>query len=155
MTLQVRITGQQDLRRAARALREAGRVDLKKEMLAAIRKATAQIGDEVRKDLPIYLPDTYAAVLARALRFTTATKTSGWPEITVTARAKGKSRPREIRTLNRGVLRAPLFGNRKHWYAHKVKPRFFDEPADRVREDVIREAGAGIRRVREKLEREI
>lgn len=153
--MRVRITGVDELRDAARAIRHAARVDLQKEMLAAVRGATKPIGDEVRKGLPIYLPDRYATVLARSLRFTTATKTSGWPEITVTARAKGKSEPRRIDALNRGVLRAPLFGNRRRWYAHAVKPGFFDEPAGRVLDDVRQAAAEGVTRVRNKLEREI
>jgi hypothetical protein len=155
VSLDIRVLGQEDLRSAARALRRAARTDLHKEMLAALRKATKPIGEEVRKSVPQFMPSGYAPVLAKALRFTTATKTSGWPEITVTAKAKGKAEPRRVEALNRGTLRAPLFGNRSRWYAHKITPGFFDVPARRVLNDVRREAAEAVHRVKEQLEREI
>jgi hypothetical protein len=155
VTVRIRVTGAEELRRAAAAIRRAGRVDLRKELLTAVRESTKPIGEAVRKGLPTYLPDNYAAVLGRALRFTTKSKTSGWPEVTVTARAKGKARPREITAINRGVLRHPLFGRRKYWYAQKVRPGFFDEPAREVLDDVRHAAAAAVDRVRDKLEREI
>jgi len=49
VSLEVRVLGQQDLRDAARAIRRAGRHDLQKEMLAALRQATRPIADEVRE----------------------------------------------------------------------------------------------------------
>lgn len=153
--LDVKVIGSEDLRRVAKTIRQRGAKEIQKEMLKGIRDATKQVGQEVRKDLPSHLPDRYAQVLGKALRFTTRTKTSGWPEITVTARAKGKVQPRAIAAINRGTLRHPLYGNRKHWYAQRVTPKFFDTPAERVLRDVQRAAAKAVERAAAQLEREL
>ena len=34
----------------------------------------------------------------------------------------------DLYALNQGRLRHPLFGDRRHWYAQRVNPQFFDRP---------------------------
>lgn len=153
--IEVKILGADELRRAARIIRKSGRPELQKELLRGLRESTKPIGRAVRTGLPHYLPDTYAKVLSRALRFTTQTKATGWPEVTVTARAKGKVEPRRIDAINRGTLRHPLYGDRHHWYAQRVTPGFFDEPAERVLRDVQAEAARSVERTVAKLEQQL
>lgn len=153
--IEVKILGAEELRRAARIIRKSGRPEIQKQLLRGLRESTKPVGREVRSDLPHYLPDRYAGVLSKALRFTTQSKTSGWPEVTVTARAKGKVELRHITTLNRGTLRHPLYGDRHHWYAQRVRPGFFDEPANRVLRDVQIEAAKSVERAVANIEKEL
>lgn len=153
--IKVKLTGIEDFRRAAKAIRVNGRKDLQKELLRGIRDATKPIGRTVREHLPTYMPRRYAPVLSAALRFTTKTKTSGWPEVTVTARAKGKFEPRRVTALDKGTLRHPLFGMRKHWYAQKIPPGFFTKPANTVLDEVRAEASRAVERAARQLEKEI
>jgi hypothetical protein len=45
----------------------------------------------------------------------------------------------DVRSLDRGRLRHPLYGNRRHWYDQKVTPGWFTKTLQRQAERVRRE----------------
>ena len=48
----------------------------------------------------------------------------------------------DLRALNAGRLRHPLYGNRSHWYPQRIAPGFVDKAIERgtrdVREEMLR-----------------
>ncbi len=131
----VSIEGADDLQRLAVRLKEAGRNDLRKELLAGIRKANKPIVAAIRDGIRERLPSRggLADEVARAT-ISTRTKLTGRSVGVTMLGTKGKSK---LERLNRGILRHPLYGNRSHWYTQAVEPGWFD---DSIREhlDVLR-----------------
>jgi hypothetical protein len=76
-------------------------------------------------------------------RFSVKRKTGGSPQLTL--KASGRPYPRgvvDVAAVNRGVLRHPLFGNRKHWSNTRVTPGWFTRAAadhtDTVRRELLK-----------------
>ena len=46
------------------------------------------------------------------------------------ARGRGKGRKHDIKRLDAGKLRAPLFGNRRYWHMQAVTPGAFTRPVE-------------------------
>lgn len=159
------VRGVEELRRTAATLREISKAGLQKEVGKAIREATGELGEEVRRNLEFYMPSGYTPVLASYLHFVTKAKTSGWPAVTVTAKAKARS---DLYRQDKGILRHPVFGRyrfvkRKHgksfdvvrkenpWVNQAIPPGFFTNPANRVKEDVRGEVIKAIERVKDQI----
>lgn len=130
----VSIEGADDLQRLAARLKEAGRNDLRKELLAGIRKANKPIVAAIRDGIRERLPSRggLADEVARAT-ISTRTKLTGRSVGVTMLGTKGKSK---LERLNRGILRHPLFGHGP-WFVQQVEPGWFD---DSIREklDVLR-----------------
>jgi hypothetical protein len=135
----MRVEGAADIRRTARALRDAGRGDLERDMGKAIRKAASTIvKPAIVARAGEMLPNEYAAVFAPSLQMRISSTRAGIVSLRV--EAKGKKDLRDAAAVDAGQLRHPLFGNRGHWYVTKVKPGFatgaVDETADQVADAV-------------------
>lgn len=147
MTLEVRVFGAHQLDALAKRLKYAGDVDLLKELRGALRKADKPLEADVKAGMPAYLPDRYAAILAKATKFRNSVRTTGRTvSVTMVVTAKGVSHERQIRTLdNPGLLRHPVFarGRRSSWTWAKqhVRPGLvsdkFEDHKDRIRRDVL------------------
>lgn len=131
------VTGTQQFVSLAKALNAQGSAGkgLKRELMAEIKAAAKPMENEVRRDLPAYLPNRYAAVLAASLvvRPSQSTRGSG-AGLKLTGYAKGKGRRRQVNAIEGGILRHPVFGNRKVWIAQKVRPGFWSIPMERSRD---------------------
>ncbi|MBW8801111.1 MAG: hypothetical protein JF597_48470, partial [Streptomyces sp.] len=84
----------------------------------------------------------YAPLFSASLRFRTALRTgSRTASLRLVTFADGKRERRDIRAINAGALRHPLFGHRKHWYTTRVRAGFFErataEAADRAEAAMI------------------
>lgn len=55
---------------------------------------------------------------------------------------KGKS---DMKALNRGKLRHPLFGNRHHWYNQSIKPGMWDKSLAKVAPDAVEKVDDAMR----------
>lgn len=118
----------------ARRLRDAADGGLRKELGDAINAAAEPIAERIREELPVYMPNRYAGVLDADLSLVVY-KFLGRAEPGVTIRASTRVKKRKLRTLNYGILRHPLFGNREHWYEQGpegkgMMPGWFDQPAE-------------------------
>lgn len=68
--------------------------------------------------------------------------------VTATSR-RGKSI--DLRSLDRGRLRHPLFGNRRHWYEQTVESRWFTRPMQDNADTVERELRQAVREIDQDL----
>lgn len=146
MVASVSVRGAEKLQIVARALREAGDKDLQREFYRGLNRAVKPLREEVKDPqmLGQYLPDRYARVLAKDLRINARRRAFGRnPALYLIGTAKGRGgKTRDVRSLNRGRLRHPLFGNRGFWYNQRIKPHWWDHPlllgAPAVRKELVR-----------------
>jgi hypothetical protein len=153
----------------ARNLRLVGETELRRELYKAISDAARPLAAEIKSaaHLDPYLPDRYAAVLARDLSVTTHKRTGGDPGVTITARAPTANpggRGRQIRSLNdAGILRHPVFADRtaprRTWewkdQTRGVRLGFFDDPCQAAAPRIRDAIAAAVARVEEKAMRGI
>jgi hypothetical protein len=59
--------------------------------------------------------------------------------VQVTATARGKREKRDVRSVDAGRLRHPLYGNRNHWYDTRIEAGFFSRSTDKFVDDLRRE----------------
>lgn len=139
--MDIDVRGVDDLQRLARALKETGDKQLRKEFYAGLQRATKPIRADMQASIPPSLPSRggLASDVHRSTRLVTSTTGAG-KRPGVRIRARGK---RDIRSLNRGVFRHPVFGSRR-WVTQTkgVAPGFLDESfqdgAPDVRDEVLR-----------------
>jgi hypothetical protein len=138
--LDVRVDGGQKLATLGKALRGADRA-YRKQLRGRLRDAVKPLGQDVKQQMPTYLPRRYAQVLQRAFRPRIKIRTGGLAAVRVIAVAKGKGRPREVKAIDGGTLRHPVFGNRRLWVAQRVRAGFWSDPmqagAPKVRRQVV------------------
>jgi hypothetical protein len=149
------VRGSREARAAARDLRKAAARDLTREIRSGMNDAVRTLQPLLVVSAVAVMPRGYGRVLAPAMRtrFVTKVQTASRVGIFVTISAMGRREHRDVSSLNRGTLRHPLFGNRRHWYAQRVRPGFVDQPVQRLRPVVIREVDAACSRVAAQVER--
>lgn len=123
-----RVTGGNRAHAIAKQLKALDDKKLTSELRKGMSRAVKPGMNAVKTSTPEYFPNRYAPIIASALQLRTANQAAG---LRITATAKGAGEPRRITAMNSGTLRHPLWGNRGHWYATRIKPGFFDEPLTR------------------------
>mgnify|MGYP003389888735 CR=1 FL=1 len=137
------IRGAERFATLSRALRQLGDKELRRELYAGINRSAKPLTEQVKASTDQFLPTRYAAVLSRSLKVKTRRRAGRDPAIylVATARSAGGA-TRDIRSLNRGRLRHPLFGNRRWWYNQRVRPDWWNDPllrgAPAVRDELLR-----------------
>lgn len=141
MSASVRIRSNGAAGRIAAKLESAARGGLKRDLEGAVRRATAPV------------PDAYTATLARRMPQEGGYARSLAGRVVVSRRRiefgyrlTAKSSTFDMPKIERGILRHPLFGNRKHWYVTKVPPGLFAAEIRAVDDDLRREITAAMRR---------
>lgn len=138
MVADVSVRGAEKLAILSRALREVGDKDLQRELYAGLNRAVKPLTAEVKLSTGRYLPARYAVELSRDLKVRSRRRTGGRnPALYLLGTAKN----RDIRSLNRGRLRHPLYGNRRRWYNQPITPGWWS-----------RELAQGAPQVRDELE---
>lgn len=151
MGLEVRISSP-DLLSVRRALKQVDDKGLGKQMSKGFRAATKKLPPEIRAEVPKAMPSGYAPVLSKSLSFRMSVRETRWTaRLVYRIVGKGRKDQRDVRSLNRGTLRHPFFGNRQQWYAQKVRSGFVDRPVDRLAPDIAREMNAVIAYVAEQI----
>lgn len=86
--------------------------------------------------VPAFMPSGYAPTLAGslAIRTTSRRETVSVVVLAPTRGVKGRA----VRKLEVGVLRHPLFGNRRRWYDQRVRAGFASVPLKAVKPLIIR-----------------
>lgn len=139
--VEVVVLGAEQFAALARRVRAAGDKEFQRQLQAALTRATSAVRQRVKDELPAYLPNNYAEDLAPQLRMRTSGRSGRGAGIRITAKARGPRGERFVGPLNDGMLRHPLFGMRKHWYAQDVHPGFFSQPieesAPEIRQELI------------------
>lgn len=148
MSVQAR-AGAQQLAAVAARLKAAGAGGLRKELLATIRRSARAAIPDVRESAASTLPSGggLADLIAKS-KIGVRTRLTG----SIGVQIRGDS-PHSLRSLNRGRLRHPVFGNREAWVTQQVKPGWFTDPlqkrAPAIQRD-IRQAMSDIARRIEK-----
>lgn len=141
--LSVSIAGAQKLDALATQLRNAGRRDLERELRVELRKPPKQLERAVKAAVPPFMPRGYEAPLARSLRFMVRVTRGAVMGVRVTMHGRGGGGgDRDVRRLNQGELRHPVFGRRRRttrgrifnnpWVVQRIPPGFFTKPAAQV-----------------------
>jgi hypothetical protein len=136
----VEVKGADQLYRLARELaKQSDGRELKKDLLRKIRTAALPLRAEVRANLAANLPkrgglNRDEARARIGLRNRTTGKSAG-------VRLQVARKGRDLQRLDRGIVRHPLFGDRRHWYSQHVSPRLISDPVvaarPRIRRAVI------------------
>ena len=142
MPVDIRVEGADKFARLARALRQIGDKELRRELYAGINRAVKPLTESVKDATRRYLPDAYADELSKTLKVRARRRAGKDPGVSLAGTAKTRAgKDRNLRALNRGQLRHPLYGNREHWFNQKVTPGWWDEPlsdgADEVRQELV------------------
>ena len=132
------VTGYNELSRLGFRLREAKATTLTKELREGLRRPLKPLADQIRAGAPDHTPKGYEVTFARSLKFHTKINlvgTTAGVDFSVTA--TGKSYSRQIREINRGRLKHPVYGRRRltrkgwinnPWVWQAVEPGFWDNP---------------------------
>lgn len=163
LAIGVQVEGAREFNALARRLRDAGDTGLMREVRKALDDKAKSLESAVRTDLPRYLPDRYAAILAKAMKVKGATRSYG-REISVrlVLTAKGSKRPRQVGPLdNPGILRAPNWGRyrynrfgsrrRNKWHRQYVRAGFWSDHVDGMRKVIRRDVVEAVHTVAQKI----
>jgi hypothetical protein len=143
----IRITGAEEFAVLARHLKEAADKDLRKELYAGMNRAVKPLRSDVKEATADFMPGNYGPVLAGSLRIRTSRRGGANPAV----RLIGRAGRRRIDALDRGMLRHPLYGNRKFWFGQSVPPGFWTKTLERDAPRVRVELVEAIRNVAAKI----
>jgi hypothetical protein len=114
-------------------LRELGDGGLARELQTTVGRAVDPLKDRIPAALRPHLPDRYADELEAELKVRRSTSLGAagdTAQVTVLASTSG-SKKRKLRQLDDGILRHPVFGNRKvTWPTQSVTPGWFSDPVE-------------------------
>lgn len=145
----VRVEGAEQLRRLALDLKAAGDVELRRELFKGLSRALKPAKPAVQRAMREKLPSGggLAARVAETTVLKRKIKTMGR---SVGAGIYGDGKL-DIGSLDRGRVRHPLFGNRKHWYDTEIEPGFFTHTLHELEPEVRAEFIAAMDRVERML----
>ena len=144
MALSGSVKGRVELRQVITQLAIEAPAQMEKDLLAGTRKAvsSAVVKKDVQASAVAKLPkrNGYAALLAKSVKVESRVTGGKTVRANIKVTASGKKENRDLPSLNRGILRAPLFGNRRHWHVQRVAKGLVDEPIDLARDRVVENA---------------
>lgn len=126
--MDVTVTGTAELRALSARLLAAGNGSLNRKLRHGVTDAVRPLKREVVASLPTYMPNRYAGVLGGSLKLRTS---AAGERVQITATARGRHKQRALPAIDGGVLRHPVYGNRKRWVAQRIRRGFFTEPTGR------------------------
>lgn len=128
--MDVKVEGGHKLAIAAKEARKIGDgKTIIKEMRSEIRSAVPPFRVAVRRNALTTLPSSGGLnVWTSKTRIRAAIKTGfRTASIKLVGAKSSRGKKHDIRSLDRGRLRAPLFGNRRFWHQQAVRPGFFSD----------------------------
>ncbi len=162
MPLEGSITGQVDLAHLQELLHRVPE-KLRAELTKGVRTALAPLEAEVKAAEEARMPQRFGPILAGSTKVTKRVTGGDDIKATVKVSAKGISAERDVRRMNLGELRHPVFGRyrmTKHgrvknpWSVTTVVPGMVDEPMESVRRRAVENAQDARDRVADMLLRE-
>lgn len=111
--LEVRIDGSAALRGLAQQMRDRGERSLAREMSSALARASTPVQLSIREEADKVMPSSggYRSLLSRSLKFRTARRLGAQSaSFRLMTFADGTKQRRDIKALENGVLRHPVFG---------------------------------------------
>ncbi|MEU7904108.1 hypothetical protein [Actinoplanes sp. NPDC049118] len=158
MSLTASITGRAELRRLAAQIKAVGDKGMAREMSAALRKAGKPVAESVRREAIAAMPARggYRAEITRSLKFRVAQRTGArTASLTLTTYADGTKERRDIRALDDGRLRHPVYGRSRRikrgpragtaqpnpWSMTRIRAGFHRRGTDGAADEAAREIG--------------
>lgn len=144
--MEIRILGGEQLDALAKACRKAGN-GFEKDLVDGIQRAAKDLEPAIQRNIPPTMPKGYEPVLSASLRVRIARRSSG---VLITVDAKGRRGLRELGTIDKGVLRHPVYGRMRRtrrgwrpnpWAAQAVKPKVVTEPFGKLEPKILDELG--------------
>lgn len=135
----LRVTGAEELAQVTARLKAAGEGELRKELLRGLRNAAKPMVTAARESARDTLPHRGGLnEVVAGSRFAVRTRTSGRnPGVRVVALSS-----HNLRLMDRGVVRHPVFGNRDVWRTTRVRPGWFsgrlEREAPEIRQQLVR-----------------
>lgn len=146
--------GLQEIRVLASRLRKAAARDLVYELRKAQRKAFQPLQKAIKEEALATLPKrgNYNVIMSKAVKVTVTTGV-GRNALNARVYAKGKTEERDVRQVNAGVLRHPLFGHRRSWHTTRVRAGFVDRPVKALSDRVLQECADAVGKLNESIAR--
>ena len=150
--MDVEIRGADDVDALARRIRtHADAKALRKELYAGLNRVTKGVREDMKASIGPSLPSRgglAALVMAKVSLTTSAAAGSN-----AGVRIRARHRSYDLKRLNEGRLRHPVFGNREVWVEQTagVDPGFLDEAFEKNKPEVTR----GIQRVMSEIARKV
>ena len=138
------ISGADDFRRLSKALKVAGRTDMRKQLHKGMKDAVKPLIPKARESARDRLPRTGGLneVVAKApIRPQVRTGRNAYGVRIVVGNRPG------ARGANRGKIRHPVFGDREHWEDQDVPPGWFDDVMEAGSPAIRKEVQSALERV--------
>jgi hypothetical protein len=146
-----RVTGTLQLRIVARQLRDAPK-GLRAELRRNLRGAVQPFEGQVKAEVSGSVPGRYAGVLGPSIKVDTSRALSGsGAGFVLVVYGKGQTQDRDVKAVNDGTLRHKTWGH-EPWHAQRVRGGFVDRAADKLADQVAREAQKAVDSIADKLE---
>lgn len=136
--IDLRVTGEKDLAAVqADLLREAAA--LKRNVVHAAEKGLSGLKPRIVEVAPAYLPDRYAPQFSGDVRIQKFVHLAVVPSVRIRVYAHGVRGSRDVRSVNAGKIRHPLFGNRNFWFETRARRGVVTTTFRRMRPDIVKE----------------
>ena len=154
MPVSVSGTSGAELRYLAGKLRKAAARDLTRVLKRAQREAVKPLQREIKAEALATLPKRglYNQIMSRAVKTSVTGGTPG-KRLIVRVYARGKAEERDVKRVNDGILRHPVFGHRKTWKTTRVRPGFVDRPVDKLADQVLDKSADEVKLLLEEIAR--
>lgn len=148
--MKVEVTGQKDLYKLARTLRDAGQRKLGQKLDRGIRKAAKVVDAEVtaRSSTDVFIPKKFEETFNASLSAKHEVRMIRGRSVTITFTAKGKRQERKLTDMERGRLRHPVYGRYRRlkdgtlmknpWVTQTIKPGVISVPAKRAEPKAVK-----------------
>lgn len=149
----IEVHGAEQFLRLSKALKHAGRFELRKELTSAMKQAARPLIADSRAEARRRLPKRggLAARVAKTpqrVQVRTGASTAG---VRIVVGSKGAA----ARDTNKGTVRHPVFGNRKVWVTQRVRPGWFEDPMQAGAAVVRRQLSDAVERVADQVVKEV
>lgn len=111
------------------------RKQLRKELAASSKPARMKVRDMEKDYLPSGMDKKYTKIPTQTLNVSKTGVSMVW---------KQRRTNSDLKALDRGRLRHPLFGNRKFWYEQSIPAGMWSKSIDKVAPGVIRDTGEAL-----------
>lgn len=148
--MSIEVRGVEQLERLSKALKDAGRKDLQRELSQGIAAALKPLSNELKTSALRVLPRRggLAARVAQS-QFRLVKHTDRGVRLSAT------NRNIALRQLDKGTVRHPVFGNRDVWVIQTIDPNWWSGPVEQVGPGVHRNVQVAMNRVARKIERSV
>jgi len=144
--------GSRDLANLSKALKDAGRGDLRKELLRRVREAGKATLPDIRESARANLPRSggFADRVADQVYRVAATYGASGAKVRIVAKGM-----KELDDIDHGRLRHPVYGNREVWVAQSIQPGFFSKTIEGRADEIRGEIGEAIDDIKKRIERSV